>query len=103
MKRIFTCAIFAVTFGLLSEPLMALGPGYTTGTIAGVMGDRIHVAVSDERTWILDLIQPCSWCEEGVEVIVRPAGPARVTVERDLPPGVRRTDRVTAFVVNKSE
>lgn len=101
--RIFLCAVFVATLGLVSEDLMGQGPGYTTGIIAGVMGDRLQVAVSDESTWILDLIQPCSWCQEGVQVIMRPAGPVRVTLERDIPSGIQRTDTVSAFVIHKSE
>jgi hypothetical protein len=85
---------------LFAGILSAQGAASTRGIIASVMGDRIHVAISNERTCILEMIQPCSWCLEGVSVILRPDGPVKVTLEPETSsavPGVRKTK---AFVIH---
>jgi hypothetical protein len=103
MKRFLLCTATVTIMALFSGSVMGQRLGYTKGTIVAVAGDRIQVTVSDDHFWTLDLIQPCSWCEEGVSVLMWPDGPVRVTVERDLPAEVRRSERVKAFVIHKSQ
>lgn len=102
MKWAVPCVAAIAAMVLFAGILSAQRTADTRGTIASVMGDRIHVAISDQRTCILEMIQPCSWCLEGVSVILRPDGPVKVTLEPETSltvPGVRRRK---AFIIHDS-
>jgi hypothetical protein len=100
VKWAIRCAAAISAIALLAGTLGAQGTASTRGSIASVTGDRIYVAIGNERVCVLEMIQPCPWCQEGVSVIVRPVGPVTVTLEPETSPPVSRVRKVKAFVIH---